>query len=317
VRVAQHLPYLGHQRIHRHTNKYRAATTGSCAQYSADAGALRIAPDLIPVRNRAKRATAAAAILLVACEVSITPSLKPGLFIIRRVKTSWLRANGGPVTLVGILLAVGFPLLGLRGVPHLFGWISLAGALLVFLLSIEWIQEQIPWKVISRKELTADFWEQAFEALPFPAFVKEFPEDVHVKDSDSLKTFQGEKPTEELVESDLAARIQQDHRQGDEIAARAGRSVQLELTDKVLTWEPRAILTLKSRVKYGKRKFVVGCYVPVRLPSRSDLSSADSLKVAECGGQIVFPCPSTADGENHILVMIGKSLQVQQPESAE
>jgi hypothetical protein len=231
------------------------------------------------------------------------------------VKTSWLKANGGPVALVSILLAVGFPLVVLHGMLHVFGWICLAAALLVLLLSIDWIQQRIPWKVISRKELTADFWKLAFDALPFPAFVKEFPHDEHIRDSNALKRFQGEKFTEEHAETDLAARIQHDHRQGDSVAARVGFSVQLELTDKVPTWEPRAILTLKSRLKYDNRKYVVGCYVPIILPPT--LRSVSSLKVAECGGQILFPCPSTASGENHLLVAIGQSLQAQQAESAD
>jgi hypothetical protein len=312
--AAEGLPHLSHQRIHRHANKYRTATTGHCAQYfgCGERGGGRSRPN--SASKSAKPATAPAT----SCwwlEVSITPPLKAGLIIIRRVKTSWLKANGGPVALVGILLAIGFPLLALRGMPHVFGWISLAGALLVLLISIEWIQRRIPWKVISRKELTADFWEQAFEALPFPAFVKEFPHDGHIKDSNSLKRFQGEKPAEEPAETDLAALIQHDHQHGDSVAARTGLSVQLELTDKVPTWEPRAILTLKSRVEYDNQKYIVGCYVPVILPSA--LPSGTTLKVAECGGQILFSCPSTAAGENHLLVMIGESLHAQQAESAE
>lgn len=225
--------------------------------------------------------------------------------IIRRV--SWIGKNGGPVALASIFLAVGLALVVYRGFLHVGGWICLAGAVLVLLLSFEWVQQRIPWTVISRKELTADFWEHAFEALPFPAFVKEYPHDGHVKDSGALKRFQGDKPDEqESAETYLVALIQQDHREGDRVAARSGLSVQLELTDEVPSWEPRAILTLKSRLVYDKRKYIVGCYVPVILPA--DLSTATSLKVAECGGQILFQCPSVADGENHFFVTVGSSV---------
>lgn len=228
---------------------------------------------------------------------------------------SWLKANGGPVAVAVLLLSVGLGLVFQHGLVHVFGWILLAVALSIFLLGLEPIQRRIPWKVISRNELSAEFWECAFKALPFPAFIKEFPEDQHFKDNDALTRFQGKKPIEDKVGADLAALIQQDHRQGDSMAEREGLSVQLELTDKVTTFEPRPILTLKSCVEFDNRKYVVGCYVPVILPPV--LPSGTTFKVAECGGQVLFPCPSTGPDGNHLLVTMGKSVQAPQAESEE
>lgn len=233
---------------------------------------------------------------------------RPVRIIVRRVKRNWLKENGGPVAVAALFLAVALALVFQHGIKEVFGWISLAVAVALIVLSFESVQRRIPWRLISRKELTSEFWEHVFEALPFPAFVKEFPQDSHFRDNDALKHFQGEKPAEALAGT--YPLIQQDHRQGDSVADQYGTSAQLELTDKVTAHEPRAILTLKSRIKYGDRKYIVGCYVPVMLPR--DLVPGTSLKVVECGGQILFYCPPTTTGDNHKFVTIGKSLPAPQ-----
>jgi hypothetical protein len=226
---------------------------------------------------------------------------------------NWVKR--GPVAVVaGFLFPVALVLVTQHGGVREFGWVFLAFDIIVLLLCVEPIQRRLPWKFVSRKELTEDFWQQAFEALPFPAFVKEFPKDRHVKDNHALTLFQGEKPEEAFAGADLAALIQQDHQYGDSIAVQEGLSVQLELTDKVTSRNPRPILTLKSRIEYDHRTFVIGCYVPVSLPSR--LPSGPSFEVAECGGQVIFSCPTTAaGGSNNLLVKIGNSLRRPQAES--
>lgn len=222
----------------------------------------------------------------------------------------------GPVAVVaGFLLPVALTLATQHGRVRDFGWVFLAVVLLVLVLCVEPIYRRLPWKLVSRKELTDDFWERAYEALPFPAFIKQYPEDNHIKDNHALTRFQGKKP-EAAAEADLAVVIQQDHKKGDEMAVLEGLSVQLELTDKLTTLNPRPILTLKSCIKYDHHTYIIGSYVPVILPLV--LPSATSFEVAECGGQVLFSCPSTAaDGSNNLLVTIGKSLRVQQAESQE
>jgi hypothetical protein len=223
--------------------------------------------------------------------------------------TSWLKANGGLVGVAAFFLSVGLTLVFQRGLVlvQVIGGVFLAVALSIGLLGLESIQRRIPWKLISRKELSAEFWERAFEALPFPAFVKELPQDRHIKDNVALTRFQGKKPGENVARVDLADLIQQDHQHGDSMAEREGLSVQLELTDKVTTLKPRSILTLKSCIAYDNQKYVVGCYVPVILPA--DIPSGTAFAVAECGGQVLFCCPSPAAGDNLLLVTIGKSIQ--------
>lgn len=227
--------------------------------------------------------------------------------------TRWLRANGGPLGLGIVLLSLGTGLVFQHGPVQVVGWFLLAGAFAAVILSSEWIQRRIPWMVVSRKELSAEFWERAFDALPFPAFIKEFPHDRHLKGNDALTRFQGKKPSEDVAGVDLAALIQQDHRLGDRLAEQEGFSVQLELTDKVTTLKPRAILTLKSCIEYEDQKYIVGSYVPVALPA--DLPSGTSFEVAECGGQIVLQCPATAVDGNYLVVMLGKSIRRPQDEA--
>jgi hypothetical protein len=221
----------------------------------------------------------------------------------------WL--HFGPVALVGVFVfPVALVLVTQHGGVRLCGWILLAFCLLVLVLCLEPVRRRLPWKFVSRRELTAEFWERAFEALPFPAFVKEFPHDRHVKDNRALAQFQGKKPGAQLAGVDLAALIQQDHQQGDSLAEQEGFSVQLELTDKVTTVRPRPILTFKSCIEYDHRKYIVGSYVPVILPPV--LPSGTSFEAAGCGGQVLFRCPEpsrAADG-NILVVTMGNSLQV-------
>jgi hypothetical protein len=183
---------------------------------------------------------------------------------------SWWNANGGLVGVGGFLFTVGLALVFQHGlVVQIIAWALLALALLAFLLGLEPIERRIPWKFVSRKEMTDTFWHEVFDALPFPAFVKAFPEDAHTADNDALKRFQGRKPErrrgkglkKESADGNVAGSIEQDHRQGDRVAAREGLSVQLELTDKVSTLEPRSILTLKSCMKSRTRNMslVVMC----------------------------------------------------------
>jgi hypothetical protein len=236
--------------------------------------------------------------------------------IIGRMKR-WWNAIGGLVGLAVVFAGIGLALFSLQNsVVHKIGCVLLGLALLAFVLGLEPVQRLSPWKLVPRDKMDDAFWEKAFEELPFPAFVKLFPYDRHIGDSKALKHFQGPKSEEgrrrsekDPAEKDLAKRIDYDHEQGDAIATKEGFSVQLEMTDKVSTLRPRLILTLKSRLVYDNKKYIVGCYVPVILPA--DLPSATRFSVSECGGQILFRCPSpAADGDR--LVRIGKSVQTAQ-----
>jgi hypothetical protein len=154
---------------------------------------------------------------------------------------------------------------------------------------------------------STDFWELVFEAIPFPSFIKEFPNDSHIRDSKALTQFQGRKPKARSAEDEVADRICRDHANGDEKAEQEGVSVQLEQTDKVSTLHPRSILTLKSCIEFEDKKYIVGCYVPVIVPD--DLPSETSFGVAECGGQILFCFPSAVANASQLFVRIGESVQ--------
>jgi hypothetical protein len=164
-----------------------------------------------------------------------------------------------------------------------------------------------PWKVVSCKEPSTDFWKLVFEAIPFPAFIKEFPNNSHLTDNKALTQFQGKKPKRRSAEDGVPERSDRDHAHGDEMAEQEGVSVQLELTDKVSTLNPRSILTLKSCIEFEDKKYIVGCYVPVIVPD--DLPSGTSFGLAESGGQVLFCFPSAVANANHLLVTIGESVQ--------
>lgn len=221
---------------------------------------------------------------------------------------SWLAANGGLVGVGGFLFGTGLTLKFQNGlIVHIIAWILLTLALLAFLFGLESVQRRIPWKFVSRKEPSTDFWKLVFEATPFPAFIKKFPDDSHFMDNKALIQFQGPKPKARSADDQLADRIDRDHAHGDEIAGQEGRSAQLELTDKVSTLNPRSILTLKSCVEFEDDKYIVGCYVPVIVPD--DLPSGESLRVAERGGQILFCFPSTVASTSDLIVTVGESVR--------
>jgi hypothetical protein len=164
-----------------------------------------------------------------------------------------------------------------------------------------------PRKFVSSKEPSTDFWKLVFEEIPFPAFIKEFPNNAHLADNKALTQFQGKKPQRRSAQDELAERIDRDHAHGDEMAEQEGVSKQLELTDKVSTLNPRSILTLKSCIEFEDKKYIVGCYVPVIVPD--DLPSGTSFGLAESGGQVLFCFPSAVANANDLIVTIGESVQ--------
>ena len=151
-----------------------------------------------------------------------------------------------------------------------------------------------------------EFWLQVFEAMP-PAFIKEFPEDTHVADNQALRTFQGNKAGSPLDATEFLTLINSDHRKGDSIAATTGTSVQLEFSDQFSTRYPQLILTFKTRIEFGDRKFIVGWYVPIE--SAGALSGKEMAGVKKRGEQVLFQVSaSDLDDTNPFLINIGKAL---------
>lgn len=151
-----------------------------------------------------------------------------------------------------------------------------------------------------------DFWLQVFEAMP-PAFIKEFPTDTHVADNQALRTFQGNKAGSPVDATALHALINSDHRQGDSIAATAGTSVQLELSDQFSTRYPQLILTFKTRIEFGGRKYIAGWYVPIE--SSSAFNGKEVAEVKKRGEQILFQVSASDRAEESpFLMTIGKAI---------
>ncbi len=213
---------------------------------------------------------------------------------------AWLKANGGPPAVVIVSL-------GLLGLTPL-AWIGVAAGLALNVLSWPAVRRRVPWAVVRRTDLDSRFWEKVFDALPSPAFIKEYPKDAHVWDNRALITFQGRKPQPSAASDELHALICSDHQEGDKQAFDFGSSAQLELTDRVPTKRPRPILTLKTRVDHDEKTYIVGTYWPVKPPSTPPTGNA--MDVAEAGGQVLFPSLAPAGDEgDRLVIMIGQAIR--------
>ena len=159
--------------------------------------------------------------------------------------TVWLGATPGPVERL-VIGAVGLALV--------------AVGVVLFVIRTRWHG--------SRKNVLAhpEFWQALWDVLP-PAFVKRDTLDVrdvhkHLLENKALELFQGPKDTSYLPK-DIRDRIASDHNQGDRKCLEDGVSWQLEFCDPRGASQPVQVLTMKYRVEYMKRRYIVGLVIPV------------------------------------------------------
>lgn len=155
----------------------------------------------------------------------------------------------------------------------------------------------------------APFWHKVFDAMP-PAFVKAVSADEphaidHIAENASLERFQGSsRPgTDTDEERNL---IRADHRRGDEEALSGGKSLFIESSDTYGISPTRQIVTIKTSVKYGGQRFVVGWFVPVELPQT--LGKSETYCAKETGQQVTFGLLNAPDSEG-IRLTIGEAAQ--------
>ncbi|SFO08799.1 hypothetical protein SAMN05660359_01301 [Geodermatophilus obscurus] len=104
------------------------------------------------------------------------------------------------------------------------------------------------------------------------------------------------------IPSDRRSIIKADHRHGDEAALQNGRSRQVELPDSYVDDELFPILTYKTRFEHHGALYIVGWYVPIKLPELTD----DKLVVEEEVRQLLFQPVLAAKGAH---VPLGKAIK--------
>jgi len=183
---------------------------------------------------------------------------------------------------------------------------GIAGFFLLAYSSLIIEKAQVP----SKGNVLSDtkFWLKVFNAMP-PAFIKEYPSDLHLINNEACRTLQGEPPRESLHPADVfQMMINADHRNGDRIAATSGASAQIELSEHIPTGHPELILTIKTRVEHDQRVFIVGWYVPIEL-SEAALVNKKLLEVRKRGEQILFQMAgSTTARESPFLINVGNAV---------
>lgn len=160
----------------------------------------------------------------------------------------------------------------------------------------------------------ATFWHKLFDTMP-PAFVKEVGgengeegEDAlavnkQIAENAALQRFQGSVMPGRPEDDDREI-IVRDHRRGDAEAVNAGQSLYLESSDTYGINPSRQILTLKTPIEHGDKKFVVGWFVAVEIPGT--LGASKTHRALETGGQVTFGLTTAADGDG-IRINIGEA----------
>jgi hypothetical protein len=160
----------------------------------------------------------------------------------------------------------------------------------------------------------SSFWHKLFDAMP-PAFVKEvggdngeedeggLPTNKQIAENAALQRFQGPvmpgRPEDEDREIIVA-----DHQRGDAEAVGTGQSRYLESSDTYGINPARQILTLKTPIEHGGKKYVVGWFVAVELPET--LGADQTHWARETGGQVTFGL-TTESGGDGIRISIGEA----------
>lgn len=150
------------------------------------------------------------------------------------------------------------------------------------------------------------FWKQVFNVLP-PAFIKEYPEPANVSANTPLDAFQGDFRPGGADDDERRALIRADHKCGDENAASAGESLQIELCDASAVRAPKKILTYKKRVEYAGRTFIVGWCAPVEV--NDEVLREDVVTVKELGSQPVFELSLPVHEDSSLSVRVGASVR--------
>jgi hypothetical protein len=192
---------------------------------------------------------------------------------------------------------------------------GIGGVLLVFGIILQFGQGRIR----ARQEFSdpvfydALFWHELFKVMP-PAFVKEVKtkesgkaknsgkkvdtklgeEFKQIARNEAFKNFQGDERPGSVGDKDRKL-ITGDHDRGDELASKQGESLFLELSDSYGMNPAYAIVTRKTAIEHHGRKFIVGWFVPVKLPETLDDGEVYHAKAT--GHQVTFGLLDAPSGE--------------------
>jgi hypothetical protein len=245
--------------------------------------------------------------------------VSPARNLLHRYRLLWLtaeeawesrtRKTAGGLGVLLILAAIvgggvkgaGIEIAAVSSVPRQ-ALLGLAGGLLLFVAMLTPRVKAPATAVLN----DAVFWKEVFNVLP-PAFIKEFPDPENVTINAPLAAFQGDFRPGNARDDKRRALIKTDHMRGDENAANAGESLQIELCDVSAVRAPKKILTYKKRIEYAGRIFIVGWCAPIELDDQA--AHDEVISVKELGRQPVFELMPPSNAEGSLSVRLGRSIR--------
>jgi hypothetical protein len=161
-----------------------------------------------------------------------------------------------------------------------------------------------------------EFMFKVFDLAMPAAFVKRIKSDgtpsagdaVDILHNSRYFRFQDSPGTKALPDSPRYAKIWMDHRAGDVLAEKCGRSIQVEYPGFAYeNGELRPILTFKTKIDHGPNSYIVGWYVPIDLKGvRPD---ADRLQLAHEVDQVKFRVVLAEDKQKGMTAQLGAAVK--------
>jgi hypothetical protein len=145
------------------------------------------------------------------------------------------------------------------------------------------------------------------EAMP-PAFVKEL--DMLQPAPDLMQSnalVRAQQSSDRVPHDETLKQIRMDHLAGDKLAAENGASVLLELPAAVIRGKLRPIVTFKTLIEYGGKRYIAGWFVPVE---REGISAAEKTVCLrqDAPGQMRFAL-ARDESEDGLTVPVGKAVR--------
>jgi hypothetical protein len=161
-----------------------------------------------------------------------------------------------------------------------------------------------------------EFMFKVFDLAMPAAFVKRIKSDgaptggtaVDILHNSRYFRFQDSPRTTALPDSPRYTKIWMDHREGDRLAEKSDRSIQVEYPGFAYeNGELRPILTFKTKIDHGPNSYIVGWYVPIDLEGVPP--DADRLQLDHEVDQIKFRLVLAEDKQKGMTAQLGEAVK--------